>query len=123
MDSKSSTAGPRWTPIHMSSTSRARASSRPLCELCVWLSIRTLLSTTRHLTRQPSAEDTEQQRDRVFGPMRPGGGPQPPRGAGGERVEALAARVIASDRRTSVNRGTLELFQLYIVLWQTWQLA
>jgi hypothetical protein len=38
-------------------------------------------------------------------------------------VEALAARVIASDRRTSVNRGTLELFQLYIVLWQTWQLA
>jgi hypothetical protein len=38
-------------------------------------------------------------------------------------MEALAGRVIASDRRTSVNRGTLELFQLYIVLWQTWQLA
>lgn len=36
---------------------------------------------------------------------------------------APAAGVIASDRRTSVNRGTLEPFQLYIVLWQTWHLA
>ena len=62
------------------------------------------------------------QRDRVFGSMRAGGGPQACRGAGAERV-APAAGVIASDRRTSVNRGTLEPLQLYIVLWQTWQLA
>ena len=59
----------------------------------------------------------------MFGSIRPGGRRHPPRGAGGGRVETPAARVIASDRRTSVNRGTLELFQLYIVLWQTWQLA